>query len=409
MKIAIIGAGAAGCFAAANIQHKDHQQVIIFEKSGKSLQKVKVSGGGRCNLTHACYDVPTLIERYPRGKQLLRKTLYRFGPKETINWFESKGIQIKEENDGRMFPISDDSQTIIQCLESELRNNQVHIQYNSSVERIEKREDGFYIEFTNQKSFTADKVLIATGGFSKLEQYNWLIALGHSAESPVPSLFTFNLPKHPITELMGVVLPDVTVKIAGTKISEFGPLLITHWGFSGPAVLKTSAWAARELAIRNYQFTIVINWLNKITEDELKKEFSDIRKLHGKQFIGNKNPFQLPKRFWEYQLWKNKIDEEVKWGELPASKQNLLIESLMSDRYEVNGKTTFKEEFVTCGGIKLSEINPTTMESRLVPGLFFAGEILDVDGVTGGFNFQHAWSSAFIAAEFLSQPKQEIG
>jgi predicted Rossmann fold flavoprotein len=208
---------------------------------------------------------------------------------------------------------------------------------------------------------------------------------------------------------MGVVLPDVTVKIAGTKISEFGPLLITHWGFSGPAVLKTSAWAARELAIRNYQFTIVINWLNKITEDELKKEFSDIRKLHGKQFVGNKNPFQLPKRFWEYQLWKNKIDEEVKWGELPASKQNLLIESLMSDRYEVNGKTTFKEEFVTCGGIKLSEINPTTMESRLVPGLFFAGEILDVDGVTGGFNFQHAWSSAFIAAEFLSQPKQEIG
>ncbi len=408
MKIAIIGAGAAGCFAAANIQHKDHQQVIIFEKSGKSLQKVKVSGGGRCNLTHACYDVPTLIERYPRGKQLLRKTLYRFGPKETINWFESKGIQIKEEHDGRMFPISDDSQTIIQCLERELRNNQVHIQYNSSVERIEKREDGFYIEFTNQKSFTADKVLIATGGFSKVEQYNWLIALGHSVESPVPSLFTFNLPKHPITELMGVVVPDTTVKIAGTKISEFGPLLITHWGFSGPAVLKTSAWAARELAIRNYQFTIVINWLNKITEDELRKEFSEIRKLNGKQLVCNKNPFQLPKRFWEYQLWKNKIDEEVKWGELPASKQNLLIESLMSDRYEVNGKTTFKEEFVTCGGIKLSEINPTTMESRLVPGLFFAGEILDVDGVTGGFNFQHAWSSAFIAAEFLSQPKQEI-
>lgn len=409
MKIAIIGAGAAGCFAAANIQHKDHQQVIIFEKSGKSLQKVKVSGGGRCNLTHACYDVPTLIERYPRGKQLLRKTLYRFGPKETINWFESKGIQIKEEHDGRMFPISDDSQTIIQCLERELRNNQVHIQYNSSVERIEKREDGFYIEFTNQKSFTADKVLIATGGFSKLEQYNWLIALGHNVESPVPSLFTFNLPKHPITELMGVVVPDTTVKIAGTKISEFGPLLITHWGFSGPAVLKTSAWAARELANRNYQFTIVINWLNKITEDELRKEFSEIRKLHGKQLVCNKNPFQLPKRFWEYQLWKNKIDEEVKWGELPASKQNLLIESLMSDRYEVNGKTTFKEEFVTCGGIKLSEINPTTMESRLVPGLFFAGEILDVDGVTGGFNFQHAWSSAYIAAESLSQPKQEIG
>lgn len=409
MKIAIIGAGAAGCFAAANIPHKDHQQVIIFEKSGKSLQKVKVSGGGRCNITHACYDVPTLIERYPRGKQLLRKTLYRFGPKQTIDWFESKGIQIKEENDGRMFPISDDSQTIIQCLERELRNNQVHIQYNSSVERIEKRQDGFYIEFTNQKSFTADKVLIATGGFAKLEQYNWLLALGHSVESPVPSLFTFNLPKHPITELMGVVVPDTTVKIAGTKISEFGPLLITHWGFSGPAVLKTSAWAARELANRNYQFTILINWLNKITEDELRQKFSDIRKIHGKQLVSNKNPFQLPKRFWEYQLWKNKIDEGVKWGELPASKQNLLIESLISDRYEVNGKTTFKEEFVTCGGIKLSEINPVTMESRLVPGLFFAGEILDVDGVTGGFNFQHAWSSAYIAAEFLSQPKQEMG
>ncbi len=399
MKIAIIGAGAAGCFAAANIPaHPDHE-IVIFEKTGRSLQKVKVSGGGRCNVTHACFEVPQLIEKYPRGKQLLRKILYRFGPKDTINWFESRGVQIKEEQDGRMFPVTDDSQSIINCLQKELERKKINIQYHKSVERIEKQEDKFQIHFADKSNFIADKILIACGGYPKPDQYHWLTALGHTVEEPVPSLFTFNMPKHPITELMGVAVQDVTVKIAGTKISEFGPLLITHWGLSGPAVLRTSAWAARELANRNYQFAILINWINKKTEAELREEIATIRKNLGKQLVVHKNPFQLPKRFWEYLLWKNEIAIDVKWGDLPATQQNKLIESLVNDRYEINGKTTFKEEFVTCGGIKLSEVDPTTLESRLVPGLFFAWEILDVDGITGGFNFQHAWASGFVAAE----------
>lgn len=401
--IAIIGAGAAGCFAAANIPFHPENEVVIFEKTGKSLQKVKVSGGGRCNITHACFAVPELIEKYPRGKQLLRKTLYRFGSKETLDWFESRGVQIKKEQDGRMFPITNDSQTIINCLLKELELKKIQVQYHKSVERIEKRANDFQIYFIDKTTYIADKILIATGGYPKQEQYNWLTAMGHTIETPVPSLFTFNMPKHPITELMGVAIQDVTVKIAETKILEFGPLLITHWGLSGPAVLRTSAWAARELADRDYHFFILINWINKMSEIQLREKITKIRKSLGKQLLIYKNPFMLPKRFWEYQLLKNEIDENVRWGDLPSIQQNKLVELLVNDRYEINGKTTFKEEFVTCGGIKLSEVNAATLESRIVPGLFFAGEILDVDGITGGFNFQHAWSSGFIAAEEMGR------
>ncbi len=401
MRIAIIGAGAAGCFAAANIPSPEAHEIIIFEKTGKSLQKVKVSGGGRCNVTHACYDVPTLIEKYPRGKQLLRKTLYQFGPHEIIGWFADRGVEIKEESDGRMFPVTDSSQTIIDCLLSDLQRNKINIRYHQSVEKIEKMEDHFLIRFANKTSYEADKILIATGGYPKPEQYNWLIELGHHIESPVPSLFTFNLPQHPITTLMGVVVPDALVKVSGTKIKERGPLLITHWGLSGPVVLRTSAWAARELNRSDYQFAILINWLGEISENDLREQFKQIRQSQGKQTVGQKNPFLLPKRFWEYLLNRNQINEEVRWGDMSASDQNKLIGSLVQDRYEIKGKTTFKEEFVTCGGICLPEVDPQTMESRIVPGLYFAGEILDVDGITGGFNFQHSWASGFIAAQNL--------
>jgi predicted Rossmann fold flavoprotein len=403
MKLAIIGAGAAGCFAATNMNNTSNHEIFIFEKTAKSLQKVKVSGGGRCNVTHACFDIPVLLDKYPRGKQLLRKTLYKFGPAETVQWFEQRGVQLKQEPDGRMFPITDDSQTIIDCLLAELQKKKIPIQYHKSIERIEKKEEQFQIFFADQTHFMADRILIACGGFPKLDQYHWLTALGHRVQPPVPSLFTFNLKGQPITELMGVVVQEVTVKIAGTKITESGPLLITHWGFSGPAVLRTSAWAARELAEREYEFVVMVNWLHKKTEADLKEEIAAIRKTHGKQLLQHKNPFHLPKRFWEYLLWKNQINPDVKWGELSATSQNKLMDSLLFDRYEVQGKTTFKEEFVTCGGISLNEVNPATLESRLVPGLFFAGEILDVDGITGGFNFQHAWASAFIVADAMSK------
>jgi len=399
MKIAIIGAGAAGCFAAANIPFNKENEVIIFEKTGKVLQKVKVSGGGRCNVTHGCFDVAELIEKYPRGKQLLKKTLHQFGPQNTIDWFETRGVQIKEEEDGRMFPITDDSQTIINCLMKVLDKNQVTIKYNHGVSSIEKDGNQFKIYFTSGHYFVADKIIIACGGYPKKDSYQWLTDLGHTIEEPVPSLFTFNLPKNIITELMGVVVQEVVVKISGTKITSSGPLLITHWGMSGPAVLKCSAWAARELANKNYHFFVQINWLNGLSEVSLKEELAGIRKSMGKQVVFNKNPFGLPKRFWEFQLWKIGVGQDVKWGELSSSHQNKLIEALINDRYEVKGKTTFKEEFVTCGGIKLSEVDSNTLESRIVNGIYFAGEILDVDGITGGFNFQHAWASGFIAAK----------
>lgn len=377
--------------------------MTVFEKTGKVMQKVKVSGGGRCNTTHALFDVPELVTRYPRGKQLLKKSLYRFSPEHTIDWFGKHGVKLKAEADGRMFPITDDSQTIIDCVWQQMMQNKVQVKYHKSIDKITRSGEQIQLHFNDDTTFLADKVLIACGGFPKQDQYKWIVNTGHTIQVPVPSLFTFNMPKHPITELMGVAVPDATVRITGTKISEHGPLLITHWGMSGPAVLRTSAWAARELSERNYEFNIQINWLLDVTEEELKEQLVDIRREQGKQSVGNKNPFNLPKRLWEYQLQHAGINEETKWGELPAAAQNKMINFLIRDAYDVKGKTTFKEEFVTCGGVKLSEIDPQTMESRVMKGLYFAGEILDVDGITGGFNFQHAWSSSYIASQSMTQ------
>lgn len=403
MRIAIIGAGAAGCFAAANIKWVPGQEVAVFEKTGKVLQKVKVSGGGRCNTTHACFDIPELVDRYPRGKQLLRKSLYRFGPADTIEWFESRGVKLKAEPDGRMFPVTDSSQTIIDCIWEEMMQQKVQVYYHKSLGKIEKKEDGFLLHFADGSTYEAHKVLIACGGFPKAEQYQWLKELRHTIQPPVPSLFTFNIPKHPITELMGVVVQEAGLKITGTKLAETGPLLITHWGMSGPVVLRTSAWAARELNERNYEFKIQVNWLNDRTEADLKEYIAQLRRAQGKQLVQHKNPFDLPRRLWEYQLVQCGIKDDVRWGDLPAAGQNKLIERLIRDTYEVKGKTTFKEEFVTCGGISLSEIDPHTMESRVVPGIYFAGELMDVDGITGGFNFQHAWASSYIVAQQLNE------
>jgi predicted Rossmann fold flavoprotein len=409
MKIAIIGAGAAGCFAAANIARESGMEVALFEKTGKVMQKVKVSGGGRCNVTHHCFDIPELITRYPRGKQLLRKTLYRFGPQQTISWFAARGVTLKTEDDGRMFPSTDDSQTIIDCIWQEMMRQKVEVYYHKSVKSIAPQPAGsphrFIIHFADTSVYAADKVLLATGAFPKAEQYKWIEDSGHKIESPVPSLFTFNMPKHPITELMGVSVPLVTIKIAGTKIVQQGALLITHWGMSGPAVLKTSAIAARELAACNYDFRVLINWLNDTAEDDLKITIAQLRRENGKQLVAQKNPFGLPRRLWEYLTQLCGITDQTRWGDMPAAAQNKLTEHLLRDSFHVSGKTTFKEEFVTCGGVILKDIDPQTMESRLVPGLYFAGELLDADGITGGYNFQHAWSSGYIAALSMSDVK----
>jgi predicted Rossmann fold flavoprotein len=400
MNIAIIGAGAAGCFAAANIPFEQGNEVVVFEKASKAMQKIKVSGGGRCNVTHACFDLQELTEKYPRGKQLLRKTFHRFSPADTISWFGQRGVKLKAEPDGRMFPVTDDSQTIIDCIWAAMMRQKVQVRFNKGLVSIEKQESRFLLHFADKTTYTADKVLISTGGFPKKEQYQWIEHLPHTIEDPVPSLFTFNLPKHPITELMGLAA-EVSVKIQGTKFKEQGPLLITHWGVSGPVVLRCSAWAARTLHDKNYHFTISINWLRDATDADLKEQIVYLRKEEGRQFLQHKNPFNLPRRLWEYLLERSGISDATRWGDLPALQQNKLLENLLRDTYEVKGKTTFKEEFVTCGGIELKDIDPQTMESRQHKGIYFAGEITDVDGITGGFNFQNAWTSAWIAANAM--------
>ncbi len=407
IKIAIIGGGAAGCFAAANLPYREGVEVALFEKTGKVMQKVKASGGGRCNVTHDCFDIPELVTRYPRGKQLLKKTLHHFGPQQTIDWFQQRGIQLKTEPDGRMFPVTDESQSIIDCIWHEMMRNKTQVYYHKAVTSIARSDSSggarYLLSFADNTEYAADYVLIAAGGFPKPEQYEWIRQLGHTIQSPVPSLFTFNIPKHPITELMGLSVPDATIKIAGTKISQSGPLLITHWGMSGPATLKTSAIAARELADRKYNFDVLITWLSDTTEADLKSKLTDIRRDMGKQTVHSRNPFDLPKRLWEYMLQRCGISDAMRWGDLPATAQNKLVEVLIRDRYTVSGKTTFKEEFVTCGGITLSEVDPQSLQSRIAPGIYFAGEILDADGITGGYNFQHAWSSSWLAAQHIAQ------
>lgn len=396
--LVVIGGGAAGFFCAVNAARMNPQlRVMILEKTNKLLSKVKVSGGGRCNTTHACFEIEELVQKYPRGKIFLKKAFHWFNTNDTINWFAQRGVQLVAEEDGRMFPVTNSSQTIIDCLLKEASRFRVEIQMQTEVTGIEAASKGWDIH-TNKATVYADKVCIACGGFPKTAMFDWLRLLGHHIEAPVPSLFTFNMPGNPVTKLMGLSVEQATVKIAGTKLAEQGPLLITHWGMSGPVILKLSAWGARELANRQYHFTILVNWLGIQTEHELRNQWNFIRNEHASQKLVNRNPFSLPARLWQYLLQQSGIAEEMRWGDMPANLQNQLIRNLTAQEFAVKGKTTFKEEFVTCGGIQLSEVDPNTMQSRKQPGIYFAGEILDVDGVTGGFNFQNAWTTGWIAA-----------
>jgi predicted Rossmann fold flavoprotein len=401
LKIAIIGAGAAGCFAAANLELGTTDTVVLFEKSGKALQKVKVSGGGRCNVTNASTDIKELLDKYPRGRALLQRTLHQFGTQDTRRWFEERGLPLKAEADGRVFPVSDDSQSVIDCIWQSMMRNKVQVYYNKSLQRIERTVAQYVLHFADGANYVADKVLITTGGHAKAEAYDYLRDLGHHIIAPIPSLFTFNIPNNTVTELMGVSVPFAGIKIAGTKIQQSGPLLITHWGMSGPAVLRLSAYAAIELHECKYDFKILVNWLGHKTEIEVKDECTQLRREQGKQFVWSSKAFELPKRLWEYITHKCGISEQVRWGDLSASAQNKLCEYLTRDSYLVKGKTTFKEEFVNCGGIDINEVDKLTMESKKAAGIYFAGEVLHVDGITGGFNFQHAWSSAFVAAKHI--------
>lgn len=402
MKLVVLGGGAAGLFCAVNAARLNtNLDVTVLEKSGKLLSKVRVSGGGRCNVTHACFDRVEMSKRYPRGGHFVRKAFHQFFTTDTIHWFEERGVALKTEADGRMFPQSDSSQTIIDCLLREAAKYRVEIRMNTDVKGIRHQHDGFLLECAAGE-IAADFICVATGGYPKPGMFDWLRNLGHRVAEPVPSLFTFNIPNDPVTALMGLSVEAARVKISGTKLMQEGPLLITHWGLSGPAVLKLSAWGARDLKEKNWQFKISVNWLPQTNEQELIETFKRLRIQLASQKTGNRNPFGLPSRLWEFLLHRSGVNPDLRWAELPSREQHRLTGNLSNCEFDVKGKTTFKEEFVTSGGVILSEIDVNSMMSKLLPGLYFAGEVLDVDGITGGFNFQHAWTSGFIAASHIA-------
>jgi predicted Rossmann fold flavoprotein len=404
-RLIVIGGGAAGFFCAVNAARMNPSlKVTIIEKSNKLLSKVKVSGGGRCNVTHACFDIAEMSKQYPRGQHFVRKAFHHFFTTDTIKWFEERGVRLKTEGDGRMFPITDSSQTIINCLLKEANEYGVEILMNREVKDLSMVNGQWSIKLSDSRLLTSDFVCVASGGYPKSGMFDWLKELGHSIEEPVPSLFTFNIPNHPVTELMGISIDNAKIKIAGTNLTNTGPTLITHWGLSGPAILRLSAFGARELATTQYDFTVHINWLYKqdYNEPRLRDAFINFRDFYSSHKISSYNFGELPQRLWQFLLQESGVTKEMRFADLPKKIENLLIKNLIDYTMNVKGKTTFKEEFVTSGGIKLNEVDPNTMMSKKVPNLFFTGEVLDVDGITGGFNFQHAWTSGFVAAKAIS-------
>jgi hypothetical protein len=407
-KLIVIGGGAAGFFCAVTAGALNpNLQVTILEKTNKLLSKVRVSGGGRCNVTHACYEISEMIRNYPRGSNFLKKAFHQFFTTDTVEWFKQRGIALKTEADGRMFPTTDSSQTIIDCLLREANQLGVNIIMNAEVKSISRLNEKFEILLSetrpgNKEALPADFICIASGGYPKSSMFEWLKQLGHGIEEPVPSLFTFNTPGHAITKLMGISVQEARVRIKDTKLEQDGPLLITHWGLSGPAVLKLSAWGARELASKNWEFEIRVNWLPQYDEQSLRETFQSFRSKLPAQKIISKNPLGLPQRLWEFFLAESQIQMDKNWADLPSKQQNRLIGNLVNFEMKIKGKTMFKEEFVTAGGIRLSEIDPNNMMSKKMKNVFFAGEVMDVDGVTGGFNFQHAWTSGFIAGKSIA-------
>lgn len=405
-RIVVIGGGAAGFFGAITCaQVNPGYEVLILEKTNKLLAKVRVSGGGRCNVTHFCFNPTLLAKYYPRGGKFLKKAFKHFAAADTLSWFEKQGVKLKTEPDGRMFPLSDSSQTIIDCLLAQAGKAGVRILLQTGVEALSLPDSPgqcFRLSLSDGSVLQADKVLVSTGGSPKDQAYDWLKQLGHSIIPPVPSLFTFNVPASPLRELPGISVPLARVKVSGQPLEEEGPLLITHWGFSGPAVLKTSAWGARLLHELGYRFTILINWVPDFNEESLRAYLRNQRQQNPRKGVMGNPLFNLPQRLWKALCSLAEVPEKTTWAELPAKNQNKLLEALLRAEFAVSGKTTFKEEFVTCGGVDLQEVNPDTLESKIIPGLFFAGEVLDVDGLTGGFNFQAAWTTGYLAGKAMA-------
>lgn len=423
LRVVVIGGGAAGFFGAitcAETYPRSH--VILLEASPQVLTKVRISGGGRCNVTHACFDPAALIQNYPRGHKALRGSFSRFQPRHTVAWFEDRGVQLKTESDGRMFPITDSSETIADCLIQSAQTAGVQIRTRSpviglSVSSLELGSQ-FQIQFKQGEILTADRILLATGSSSL--GYRLARSLGHTIVDPVPSLFTFNVTDPRLQDLMGISVQSVGLKLQineNTKhptkrsgssrsqgLQQTGPLLITHWGLSGPAVLKLSAWGARILQSLRYQAPLQVNWIPAHNPDSLRQLFQSIRTTSPQKSVIAHSPVDLPTRLWRSLLNYVQISDQTRWAEVSNKALHALIQELTQGIYHIRGKGIFKEEFVTCGGVDLKEVEFKTMQSRCCPGLFLAGEILDIDGVTGGFNFQSAWTTGWLAGHAIGAP-----
>jgi predicted Rossmann fold flavoprotein len=397
--IVVVGGGAAGFFAAiACAEAAPGAAVTILERSAQFLGKVRISGGGRCNVTHACFDAAGLAARYPRGERALLAPYRRFQAADTVAWFAARSVKLKTERDGRMFPATDSSQTIIECLLRAAESAGVKLWTNAGVVRAARNAaSGFAVTLGDGRQMNCDALLLATGGCRAASAGELAVELGHTLAPPVPSLFTFHVDSAWVRELSGVSVPTAHVSIPGLKLRETGPLLLTHWGLSGPVILKLSAWGARELHGLNYQFPVLINWLPELDSEQIAAELRSRRESQPARLVINTPMAPLPGRLWEQLALAAGIPRATRWADLSRPAQHGLVQQLVRTELPVSGKSLNKDEFVTCGGVKLAEVNFKTMESRICPGLYFAGELLDVDGLTGGFNFQAAWTTGWIA------------
>jgi predicted Rossmann fold flavoprotein len=403
-RIVVVGGGAAGFFAAITCaEARPGADVTILEKSENFLGKVRISGGGRCNVTHACFDPAELVTRYPRGERALLAPYKVFQARDTVAWFADRGVKLKTERDGRMFPTSDSSQTIIDCLTRAATAAGVKLRSGRGLERVVKGPADFQLTLSGGESLACDRLVLATGGCRGAAAGELALSLGHTLEPSVPSLFTFHIDAAWVRALSGLSVESAQVSVPGTGLRERGALLLTHWGVSGPVILRLSAWGARALHGMNYQFPLLIKWLPHLNPDQIAAELRSRRESQPARFIVNTQIPPLPGRLWEQLVLAAGIARETRWAALSGAERHALIQQLTRTELTVTGKSLNKDEFVTCGGVRLSEVNFKTMESRICPGLYFAGELLDIDGITGGFNFQSAWTTGWIAGRAMAE------
>ncbi|MGD1031109.1 MAG: NAD(P)/FAD-dependent oxidoreductase [Opitutaceae bacterium] len=405
MRIAVVGGGAAGVFAAiACGEACPAAEVTVFEATDHPLAKVRVSGGGRCNVTHACFEPGELAQNYPRGSRELLGPLHRFGPREIFAWFAGRGVELKTEGDGRVFPVTDNSGTIVDCLLEGARRAGVCLRKRCGVASLSGRRGAFVVRLTTGETASADRVLIATGGNSRSGGLAMAAALGHAIVPPVPSLFTFHVDDPRLKGLEGLSVSFAEASVRGARLAAAGPVLVTHWGLSGPAILRLSAWGARELHAAGYRFTLGLNWAAPRTIDEAEAVLAAGRLDHPRRGVAATNPFGLPLRLWERLCAAAGVPAETVWAGISKAALRALAAQTAAGDFRVTGKSMYKEEFVTCGGVRLNQVNFATMESRICPGVYFAGEVLDIDGITGGFNFQAAWTTGWHAGRAMSLP-----